>query len=45
MMESGSGVTAVTPVYQEEDEALLGGTLTFLTSKGALFFLTIYNSI
>lgn len=45
MMESGGGVTTVTLVYQEEDEAMLDGTLTFLISKGALLFLTIYNSI
>lgn len=45
MMESGSGVTPVTPVYQEEDEAMLDVTLTFLISKGALFFLTIDNCI
>lgn len=45
MMESGSGVTTVTLVSREEEEAVLDGTLTFLISKGALFILTIYNSI
>lgn len=45
MMESGSGVTTVTLVYREEDEAVLDATSAFLISKGALFLLTICNSI